>query len=42
MFAMSALLQKIKFPDFLIKKTKNLAALSRIIPYLTAFSIHID
>lgn len=39
---MSALLLKIKFPDFLIKKTKNLATLSRVILYLTAFSIHTD
>ncbi|WP_222843435.1 hypothetical protein, partial [Lactiplantibacillus plantarum] len=37
---MNVLLQKIKFPDFSVKKTKNLATLSRIILYLTAFSIH--
>lgn len=42
MFAMSALLLKIKIPDFSVKKTKNLATLSRIIPYITDFSIHID
>lgn len=39
---MDVLLQIFNFPDFLIKKTKNLATLSRIIPYLTAFSIHTD
>lgn len=39
---MSVLLQKIKFPDFLVKKTKNLAALSRVILYLTAFWLHIE
>lgn len=36
-FAMSVLLQKIKFADFLVKKTKNLAALSRIILYFNGF-----
>ena len=39
---MSALLLKNNFAYFLIKKTKNLATLSRIILYLTAFSIHKD
>lgn len=34
---MSALLQIFIFPDFSVKKTKNLATLSRVILYLTAF-----
>lgn len=34
---MSALLQKNDFADFSVKKTKNLATLSRVILYLTAF-----
>lgn len=42
MFVMSGLLQIIKFPDFLIKKIKNLATLKPYILYLTAFSIHTD